>query len=102
MDFEEKYFPKNNENTKLPAFLETAKRFVSVLEETADKIKSADASRDSVLLTTKKIPTQEEQIMNSLKEIMVLHQMASDDLSIVTGLPSRIPVHERITLKDKA
>jgi hypothetical protein len=98
LDFEEKYFPKNNENRKLPAFLETAKKFVSVLGQTVDKINSAGASRDSVSLATEKIPPQEEQIMNSFKEIMVLLQMASDDLSIVTGLPSRIPEHERITL----
>jgi len=101
LDFEEKYFPKNNENREMPAFLETAKRFVSVLGETADKIKSASASRDPVSLATKKIPPQEEQIMNSFKKIMVLLQTASDDLSTVTELPSRIRKHERITLEGK-
>jgi hypothetical protein len=102
LDFEEKYFPKNNENRKLPDFLETAKKFISILGETVTKSKLTGNSADSPSLGMKRMKPEEKKIMSTFEEIMDKLQSASDDLSRVTGLPSGIPKNKRITLKEKA
>jgi hypothetical protein len=98
LDFEDRYFPKKNGNRNLPDFLEAAKKFILALGESAEKMRPASVSRAPEAVDTKKIDP-EVQTTKTFEEIMEMLQLVSDELSIVTGLPPRMPKDETIASK---
>jgi hypothetical protein len=96
LDFEEKYFHKNNEDRKLPEFLERAMYFFDVLAVTTENEDLLSAYRDH------ESPDKNEMTpdkVSPFKKLMAMLQIISDDLSDVTQLPSTIPQDKRITVK---